>query len=190
MSEELGSILAAGARSGTASALEEQIFQALSLAASEPQLQRSTGSGVLDLASQPFERGDVRGLDAGADDGGERLSTAPSANELNGNAQAGLAEPSAEALIRGHQRQWQIPVAELTNSKPEGVAHLLDPAGSAAMPVAASPTGPATPGSSSLFGGGDVHDGQSGSVSGWGSYREHARTSTQTTDGKAPQERS
>jgi hypothetical protein len=122
-----------------------------------------------------FERGDARSATTTPDDGGERLSTAPAAAELSGQAaQHAWGAQAAEWLMRSDPRQWNSAIAQQTTLVSDKTPALLHPS-DAGVPASAAPTSDRHAPLAAPLSAGDVRDAQVGSVLDWDRYREEER---------------
>jgi hypothetical protein len=132
---------------------------------------------ALDAAAKGVDRGDVRSTGAPMDDGGERLSTAPSANELNGHAPQAWEAQALHWWMQMEQRQQWGALAQRTQAVgetlPSGSDHYAAP-----IPDCAAPTesAGATPNPISI--GTQTRDMQAASVLDWNRFANQRPQST------------
>jgi hypothetical protein len=158
--DEITGVSSSDSRTG-ATALETLLSESLRWA-HQATGARTTPSVGFDLPNvEGFERGDVRSEATTVDDGGSMLSTAPSANDLNGrNPQAWNAQ-AAEWLSRADSRQLNTPLAQQMALRSNETLALQNdtqtPTVASAAPTADAPQAMAAP-----FTAGAVREGQVG----------------------------
>jgi hypothetical protein len=166
----MDSISPAEGPSSRSAGLEDRIFEALALVLGAPP---DKGVAAVLGADAPgweaFERGDVRSQSTTPDDGGERLSAAPSATELSGQAQHAWGAQAAEFLMRSESRQWSSSTAQQSTLHAGAGATLSDGATHHAPGVVSSAHHEAI--AAPLLTSGDVRDGQATGVLDWDRFR-------------------
>jgi hypothetical protein len=154
-----------GGSNSRAGLIEDWLWRALAQTLSAPEQRGRLGEHTLELGLEGFERGDTRAAQTVPDDGGERLSTAPSTVELNGQVHLAWGAQATEWLHRAEQRQWSSALAQKAMTEPEVLAATPHPAGTA-EPSATDPSGVSAAQAAPLTAG-DVRDMQSTSVLDW-----------------------
>lgn len=163
----------AGSDAGRAGAIEEWLMRSLAqgLQSHTPLLAQQGMSG-LEGPLQGFDRGDLRSAQTVPDDGGERLSTAPAATDLNGQAQLAWGAQAGEWLHAAEQRQWRSALAQQLTVQQDQMPQLLHAADPLTPPTAA-PTADLSAPLAAPMTAGDVRDMQSGATLDWDRFRNN-----------------
>lgn len=149
--------------SSGSSALETLLFESLSRVAPSAKARSASVADLPALDLQAFDRGDVRSNSSTVDDGGSTLSTAPSANDLNGHAQQAWGAQAAEWLSRAESRQLNSALAQQMALRGDDALALPQDHESPVVATAA-PTADATHAMAAPLTAGNVRDGQAGGV--------------------------
>jgi hypothetical protein len=158
------------------SRLEDRIFETLAAVMSTPPppgAGAALGAGA--LGWEAFERGDVRSTSTTPDDGGERLSAAPAATELSGQAQHAWGPQASEFLMRAQSRQWSSSTAQQSTLMAEASVALSNGADSHVPSVVSGGNHQETV-AAPLLTSGDVRNGQAAGVLDWDRFKNSLRS--------------